>query len=93
MVYEFVFQNNQKGVITVSSDLLDTEARAKQRAIAEFIVGGVEKKEILFSTYRTNINVGDFIVMAGVTYRVMTKMLKVTQKSMITTIQGVSYVT
>lgn len=92
MIWEFEYNNGYSGVVTVSSDLLDTEERARQRAIAEFVNGGTKQRRIEFRTYRTDLRVGDIVRIDGAAYRVSSVVLKVSDKSMIATVQGVSYV-
>lgn len=91
MIWQFDYPNGLEGKITVVSDLLDTEERAKQRAIAEFIIGGTEKNYIEFDTYRTDLKVGQVVRVEGQKYRVVSILTKTDQKTMISIIRGVRY--
>ena len=93
MTWEFSFANGQSGVKTVSSELIDNETIAKQRAIAEFMNGGVKRKYITFKTYHTDIKVGNLIQLEGLTYKVISVTINLHGAVIMSTVKGVHYVT
>jgi len=91
MIWEFTFNNGYEGVTTITSELLDTEERARQRAISEFVQGGTKKKYIEFTTYRTDLLVGDHIEMGGLVYRLTNVDVRVSEKAAVSICKGVYY--
>lgn len=89
----FVFEiaNGKSGEIKIKEPLLDTEERAMARANAEFLNGAYTTETIQFSTYLTDIGVGDTVEVEGLWYRVIDVQMRWDEKSIVSDITGERY--
>lgn len=90
-MFKFTFKNGQKGIRKINNELLDTEERAKQRAIAEFVKAS-KKETCTFSTYITDIRVGDIVYIEGKSYKIIEKNVSYNIPEIIANYKGVRYV-
>lgn len=89
--FEFLLENGKSGITTVSSPLLDTEARAEARATSEFLQKAYKKKQVQFKTFRTDIKLNEIILIEGLKYILKSSTTQVTEKSVISTITALRY--
>ena len=69
-VWSFEILNGNTGTMTITDPLLDTEQRAEQRAMSEFLKNSYANNGFTFRTYRTDIELNDTLNIAGVPYLV-----------------------
>lgn len=89
--FEFIRETGYSGSMSISDELLDTEARAKVRAESEFLRNSYRKKEVVFKTHLTNLNINDVIEVDGLPYLVKRVGILINQKSIVCEILGVRY--
>jgi len=70
MIYRFELPTGNSGVLTVSDELLDTESRAEERALSEFLKNSYSHNNIVFHTYRTDLKLNNVINVKGLPYLV-----------------------
>jgi len=90
-VWRFRLENGNTSEMSVSDPLLDTEARARERAKSEFLKNGYAKNVITFKTHRTNIKMNDAIKLGGIVYLVKGISASIDSTSIISTIKAVRY--
>ena len=66
--WKFQIENGNTGSMLVSDPLLENEAQATERAMAEFINNSYKIREVKFTTYRTDITKNMIILVKGVDY-------------------------
>lgn len=67
----FTLANGGKEALTITNQLFVNEAQAEQRAKSEFLEKGHKKINVSFSTWRTDIKVGDVVRLQGRPYLVL----------------------
>ncbi|WP_297525114.1 hypothetical protein [Sulfurovum sp.] len=69
-VWEFNILNGNTGIMQITDPLLDTEARAEQRAMSEFLKNSYANNAFRFNTSRTALALNQIINIDGVPYLV-----------------------
>ncbi len=64
-LWTFEIDRDLTGTLTIKDDLLNTEDKAKERAMSEMLNNSYIKKEINFKTYLTDISINDIINISG----------------------------
>ena len=90
-VWRFQLDNGNTGEMSVNDPLLDTEERAKERAMSEFLKNGYAQNVITFQTYRTDLKLNDTINIYGIMYLVKGKSLLINGVKIVVTIRAVRY--
>ena len=88
------FENGNTGLsgtISITSEFLDTDARASARALAEFVEGSFSVRSCSFQTYLTDIKVGDIVSVRGLSYKVTSVGIAVDAIKMVSSITGERY--
>ena len=91
MTWEFRLNNGQNGVKEITDPLIDTEEIAHQRANAEFLAGGYLKRKLSLKTHRTDLKIGDIIIVNGLAYRILSVAVRYNGISLVSEINGVRY--
>lgn len=89
--FEFKLDNGKEGIITVSDPLLDSSERAEARAKSELLQNGYRKKEISFTTYRTDIGLNNIIKIKGILYIVKNLITYINNSSIKTQVVALRY--
>lgn len=89
--WKFQIANGNTGETKISDPLLDTEARAEERAKSEFLKSSYRLKEITFATYRTDLTKNMIINVLGIPYLVKSLTTTITQISIKTNIRAIRY--
>ena len=90
--WKFQIPNENTGVLVISDPLLDSLARATQRADSDFLKNSYELKEIRFTTYRTDLTKNMIINVRGLPYIIKGISTTITDTSIKTAIRAVRYV-
>ncbi len=64
-LYTFEIDRDLTGTLKIRDELLNTEDRAKERAMSEMLNNSYIKKVISFKTYLTDISINDTINIKG----------------------------
>ncbi len=89
--WKFQIENGNTGEITISDPLLETEALAQERAISEFLDKSYKIKQVSFTTYRTDLHIGDIINVRGLPYRIKSVTTSINKVTMKATIKAIRY--
>ncbi len=90
-LYKFELVGGNSGVFSLSDELLDTEERAEERALSEFLKNGHSVNSVSFSTYRTDFNMNDTISLMGMPYLVKDIATDIDAVKIVTTITCTRY--
>ena len=90
---EFKFQitNGNIGEKVISDPLLDSYARAEERAMSEFLKTSYKTREVRFTTWRTDLTKNMIINIKGLPYIVKSLSTIITGTSIKTTVRAVRY--
>ena len=91
--FSFVFElgTGNIGIKTITELLLNTEAKAYERARSEFLKNGYRKNIIAFRTWRTDFSLNQIIFVEGLRYKITKLSIKSDVKSTITSVTGARY--
>lgn len=90
-VWEFNILNGNTGVMQITDPLLDTEARAEQRAMSEFLKNSYANNAFSFRTSRTDLELNQTINLDGVPYLVKSLSYSIDNKKISTTVGVLRY--
>jgi len=91
LLWEFTINNGNTGIMRISDPLLDTEERAEERAMSEFLRNAFAINSIGFTTYLTDLMLNNIIIVGGLNYLVKGISVAVTEISVVVGIEGVRY--
>ena len=90
-IWRFEIDRPNTGEMTITDPLLDSEARARQRAESEFLENAYIPKQFSFRTYRTDLNLRDEIMIAGISYKIMNMTFTEDENKIVTTVSVKRY--
>ena len=90
-IWRFEIDRPNIGEMTVIDPLLDSEARARQRAESEFLENAYIANRFSFRTYRTDLELRDEIMIAGLWYKIMNMTFAKDEKKIVTTVSAKRY--
>lgn len=89
--WSFSIDNGNIGEMSIVDPLLDTEARAEERANSEFLKNGYTPTQITFQTYLTNLLLNQIIIVGGTAYMIKTISIMTDKVKTVNTITAVRY--
>ena len=89
--WKFQISNGNTGKVIISDPLLDSEARAEERAKSEFLRRSYAIKEVTFNTYRTDFEKNMIINIMGLPYIVKSIRTAIDSVSVKTNIRAIRY--
>jgi len=90
-IWKYQLDNGNTGKMVISDPLLDTEPRARERAMSEFLKNGYALIVISFKTYRTDLVLDETINVGGVLYLIKRMSYNIDAIKIVTTIKAVRY--
>jgi len=90
-IWKYQLDNGNTGKMVISDPLLDTEPRARERAMSEFLKNGYTLIVINFKTYRTDLLLNETINVGGVLYLVKRLSYDIDPLKLVTTVKAVRY--
>ncbi len=89
--FRFESATGAGGLKKIFEPLLDTEIKAKPRAISEFLREGYIHKFITLTTWRTDLKLLDIILVHGIRYKIIDISIGSDKKVMKFKIRGMRY--
>jgi len=90
-MYKFELLTGNTGVLSITDELLDTQDRAEERALSEFLKSAYANNNISFRTYRTDLKLNDTINISGLPYLVKSIVATIDSTKIISSIVAVRY--
>ncbi len=91
LLWEFDLQNNNTAKMAITDELLDTQERAEERAMSEFLKNAFAQNSITFKTSLTWLVLNQVIKVGGLNYIIKSISPTMDASSMLVTIQAVRY--
>ncbi len=91
LLWQFEIRNGNEGVMSITDPLLDTEARAEERAMSEFLKNSFAHNPVNFSTYVTTHILNKIIKVGGLNYLVKGLTISIDKVKVVVKVQGVRY--
>ncbi len=91
IVFNFELGTGNEGMKTVVEPMLRTRVVAEQRARREFLDNGYPKRYTDIDTWRTDLELNDIILVAGVKYKVELYDILTSGVKTVTNLKGVHY--
>lgn len=90
--WDFLFNGNNSGINTVIvEELLDSKDRASERAKSEFLKNSYAKREISFSTIRTDLQLNEVINVKGLPYIIKNLTTKCDVTKIVVQVKAIRY--
>ena len=89
--WKFQIANGNTGEVIISDALLDTEARAEERAKSEFLKSSYKIKEVRFATHLTTFTKNQVINVRALPYLIKGISTSIDKVSVKTTLRGIRY--
>ena len=90
-VWQFKLNNGNVEEMVIIDPLLDTEARAEERAMSEFLRNGYGSNSPTFNTFITDLTINDCISFNGSHFLIKGISIKATSSSIIASIEVTRY--
>jgi len=91
LIWSFDIQNNNEGIMNISSPLLNTEERAEEAAMAAFLKNSFSINPVNFSTWVTGHFLNKVIKVGGLNYIVKSITTAGDDTEIVATISGERY--
>ncbi len=91
LLWEFDLQNNNTAKMAISDELLDTQERAEERAMSEFLKNAFAQNSISFKTSLTWLVLNQVIKVGGLNYIIKGISPMINDRSILVTIRAVRY--
>ncbi len=91
LLWEFDIQNNNTAKMSITDVLLDTQERAEERAMSEFLKNAFAQNAITFKTSLTWLVLNQVIKVGGLNYIIKSISPMINDNSMLVSINAVRY--